>query len=721
MGASETLPDCRAYEQVSPVNKGGAAAYTEAQQMPVQVSSSGEAISYLSFQGFPGAVGNTALYAAHVSTRTPVGWTTTDWTPALPKPEPLKLVYIFSEDLSHAVLQIPFIPFAPGATPFANNLYLRNTASEYSLLNTVAPARSIEEICPENILTCWLLYDESTFAGASSDFTRVMFESNTQAPPEAPLTSRLYESFAGKVHLVGTLPDGTPAESSTAGAGSSIIYVSGAQEADRSVERAVSRDGSHVIFQAPSDEGLPAEAGQAGLTEVYDRIDGGETVEVSALAAEATPAVNKPAPATFQTASIDGSRVFFTSSGELTTQSNTGDANNSEDLYEYDVNSKHLTDLTIDLDPKDSATGAMVQGVVDASADGSYIYFVADGQLTEGRGVDGQPNLYMVHNGSKPVFIATLDGQGSCSVVFNATSDSCNWSAFPMLHEAYVTPDGKHMAFMSTKSLPSINFPGGYDNVDQETAKIDTEVYEYSAPAKAEGTGQLLCASCDPTGAPPVGNALIGGISGAGFAGGHVPLVGIGTPWYRTRALSDDGGRLFYTAPASLVAANASRRPANSVYTYERDGEGDCTRAGGCQNLISGPDIGAGDRFLGASASGDDVYFATSSRLVSADLDNLVDVYDARTDGGIPEHPVEARCESQCLQASLPQADQLVATSAIGPSGNVALPPSPPPRLPTHTKKCKKHFKLSHRKCVKIKSAKRRRAVARRSARRSVR
>jgi hypothetical protein len=579
-GTSESLPDCRAYEQVSPVDKGGAAAYPANTAPPVRVSSSGEAIAYLGFQAFPGAVGNTALYAGHVSKRTPTGWTTTDWTPALPKAEVLstyKVVYMFSEDLSQAVLQVPLTPLAPGAIPFANNLYLRDTAGRYSLLNRIVPARSVEEMCPPSLLTiCWFTDDESTYAGASSDFSHVLFESNTQAPIGAPLTSNLYESFIGKVQLVGVLPDGSPAQSSTAGAGSSIFYASGGQQSDRSVERAVSRDGSHVIFQAPSDEGLAAETGQANLTEVYDRIDGSKTVEISAAATEATPAVSNAKAATFQTASVDGSRVFFTSSAELTTQSNTGEANNSEDLYEYDLDSKHLTDLTVDLNPEDSTTGAMVQGVVDASADGSYIYFVADGQLTEDKGVDGKPNLYMVHNSGRPVFIATLDDGGPCSIGSGTASDSCNWSPFPVLHEAYVTPDGKHMAFMSTSQLSTVDFPGGYDNIDQETGKVDTEVYEYSAPGTAQGTGQLFCASCDPTGEPPVGSALIGGTSpnGALFEG-RVELSGIDTPWYRTRALSDDGSRLFYAAPASLAAEadNISLLPVNSVYEYERTGE----------------------------------------------------------------------------------------------------------------------------------------------------
>src|ERR1700687_1045532 len=135
---------------------------------------------------------------------------------------------------------------------------------------------------------------------------------------------------------------------------------------------------------------------------VYDRIGGSETVELSAPALGATPNVTTAEPATFWAASADGSRVFFTSSAELTTVSNTGTANGGEDLYEYDVKAQHLTDLTVDTNPEDTANGAMVRGVVGASSDGSYVYFVASGVLDAGNGVAGQPNLYVVHDGGKP-------------------------------------------------------------------------------------------------------------------------------------------------------------------------------------------------------------------------------------------------------------------------------------------------------------------------------
>ena len=69
-----------------------------------------------------------------------------------------------------------------------------------------------------------------------------------------------------------------------------------------------------------------------------------------------------------------------------------------------------LHDLTVD--DVDSA-GAGVLGLVTASEDGTYVYFVAEGELTSEKNaegeeaVTGQPNLYLTHAGVV-TFIATL-------------------------------------------------------------------------------------------------------------------------------------------------------------------------------------------------------------------------------------------------------------------------------------------------------------------------
>ena len=166
-----------------------------------------------------------------------------------------------------------------------------------------------------------------------------------------------------------------------------------------------------------------------------------------------------------------------------------------------------------------------------------------------------------------------------------------------------MTPDGRHLAFMSVERLT------GYENVDEATGEADHEVFEYSAE-----TGQLECASCDPSGARPRGNAFLGAKMSER----------VSTPFHQPRSLSDDGSRLFFTSPDPLVPGLSGG--SGKVFEYE----------GGAIQLISGTEGGGDSVFLDASASGDDVFFATRERLTPTDTDELVDVYDARVDGGIP-------------------------------------------------------------------------------------
>jgi WD40-like Beta Propeller Repeat len=697
-GASLSLPDCRAYEQVSPTEKGGFPATTMG-LTPVQVAPSGEGIAYLGNEAFPGALGNTALVAAHVSSHTETGWLTTEQTPPVPVAEVAKAYvvgYDFTEDLSETVLRVPLVALTADATPGVFNLFRRDPSGHYSLIDDAQPAVSAEEQCPPVLLSiCFFIANVTAYAGASEDLSHVLFESTAQLTPEAPgpEIGNLYENSEGHVRLVGIMPDGNPAIGSTAGGGSSFEYTSTEQDIEGRLEHSISSDGTRVVFQAAADGGEPDSA-QVGLPEVYDRIEGKETIELSAPAPGVTPA-NTPEPASFWTASSDGSKVFFTSTAALTKQSNTGSENNGADLYEYNVAKRTLVDLTVDTNPADAATGPMVQGVVDASSDGSYVYFVALGQMVQGEGVDGQPNLYVVHDGGSPTFIATLSSEGSCGFGGRHSADSCDWTPVPTNLEADVTPDGRHVAFMSTMSLPTANFPSGYNNVDQKTGEADSEVYEYSI-----STGDLVCVSCDPTGLQPNGNTLIGGIAQIRAASpGRFPYNGLSTPFRHMRALNDSGTRVFYDAPGPLG------HPYSQVYEYEQRGEGSCETADGCQYLVSTP-TSEPDFFLGTDTSGSNIFFATTSRLVTADKDNLRDVYDARVGGGFAAAVVPTDCENDCrTSSSLPAGTPPVLSGSADPSGNLTNPSTTTTKTISRAQKLAKALKSCRAKRNKHKRA----------------
>lgn len=689
-GPSAELPDCRAYEQVSPAEKGGLAALTLDQ--PVQATSGGDAVSYLNFFNAYAGSESASLANAYISRRTEHGWQTVSAAPPTPDATPPggdEVTYMFSEDLAQWVVDLPLQQLAEGAPTGVYNVFLNNGSGKYTWINNVMPEHLPPEGCPSFILVlCYQLTDRVVAAGASGDFHHLLVES-TAGLEGAPVGRQsLYESAeeGGQWHLslVGRLPDGNIAEESTAGSGSSVFYGTFSLLADNRIANAISQDGSRVVFQASSDEGeLPAETGQAGLPEVYERVNGTETLELSAPTPGATLFNPSAQPAEFWAASANGQRVFFTSKADLTSSSYTGTVLTPEeqvdrgDLYEYDLETKTLTDLSVDANlPADEELGADVQGVLGASNDGSYVYFVAKGQLVAGKGVDHADNLYMVHDGGAPVYITTLN-----------ENDVKDWYETGVELESYVTPDGKHVAFTSENSLASVNFPSGYDNVNEQTGNPEPEVYEYAAP-----TESLVCVSCNPLGSPPIGAGRLGN---AGR--GETPNAGgnDNSAFHHVRVVSDDGGRVFFSSRDPLVHSADGNTQAK-VYEYERQGEGSCETSGGCVYLLSSPNSPEEAFFMDADSTGENVFLATVSQLTSTDADHQYDVYDARVGGGLEAPATPSPCVSDCRETSTGLPSTPAALSGFaGPSGNLAPPPAAKAK---QRQKLRRALKACHRK-----------------------
>ncbi len=691
-GPSERLPDCRAYEQASPVEKGGLDAVSLEPVLPAQSSpcEGGEAcaIAFVNADAaFAGASGN-EFTNAYLAARGQEGWHTTALSPPTaqaPANSLPSVTYAFSNDLSRSVVRVPLQQLTENAPAGVYNLFARATDGSpvdpvgavgaagpagYSLVTASAPSKPPQAGCGG----CFEVEDVPMFAGASKDFSHIVFEANDSLVAGAPAgefegrhIENLYESVDEQVRLVGILPDGTiPPHGAAAGGGIEVT-----DEHTGELARAISEDGSHVLFEAEADGGAPDPA-QMGETELYDRIDGGSTVEVSAPAPGAEPPDCEteedncePQPAQFWTASADGSVLYFTSSAALTRDSYAG--TQGSDLYRYDLDTGALTNVVADADAAAGPAGASVLGVVGSSEDGAYVYFVADGELAAGA-QGGRPNLYVWHETAAGEgslrFIATLAAPDNAEqrniekeragAAFPYDSDVADWTSRPTESQTYVTPDGRHLAFMSVEPLT------GYDNRQlavQEGHEVevpDHEVFEYSAE-----TGELVCASCDPGGARPLGSAYIG----AGLTERS------STPFHQPRALSDDGSRLFFSSPDPLVPGVSGG--SDKVFEYED---------GGVQ-LISGAESGGEAMFLDASANGDDVFFATRERLAPSDTDELVDVYDARVDGGLPAPVSVPICQDGACREPAPTQEPLPAplSASFAGAGNIAAAPSTKP------------------------------------------
>ncbi len=612
------LPDNRVWEQVSPREKNGGdvegifgSERDTGSGTPFQVSPDGDSITYVSLAAFGDAQSDPRA-SQYLSTRGPDGWSTQDITPPMLSASygnsghgaPYKA---FSSDLSRGLLingdlkPIVNPPLALDAPAGYQNYYLHSFGSEsFEPLLTSTPSSEGPEVF------------SMAFEGATPDLSHVLFATDAALTPNTVDNGQqnVYEWANGLLEPVNVLPGGAPAPGAVAG--SVITNPSGGSFEGNMI----SDDGSRVFWSY--------------MDSLYVHKAGGSSVQI-----DASGVGGAGGGGFFRTASADGSRVFFTDSLRLTSDSTAHPSAGAggEDLYMFDVETDKLTDITVDGNPEDF-DGASVQGTLGASANGEYVYFVAKGALVSGA-VSGEDNLYVWHNGEIR-FIATLSRQdeaaeAGASQEFGLAND---WNPSLGRRTVRVSPSGEFVVFMSAASLKSSNFPGGYDNRDLASGGSDEEVYLYDA-----GSGSLVCVSCNPSGGRPIGPSNIP--AGTHSEGGGAATAGRSV--YQPRVLSEDGGRVFFETADALVPRDTNGQI--DVYEYE----------GGRDYLISGGKSNEESSFVDASANGSDVFFVTRQQLVSGDTDNLVDLYDAREGGGFPQASVPSSCGGEGCRPLLSQ------------------------------------------------------------------
>jgi hypothetical protein len=636
-GFGADLADCRAYELVSPLDKNNGDVFPLGRGAFFQAAADGEGFTYPSLTAF-GDPQSAPLASRYLARRGPEGWAGRSISPpreiTIPidggVPSLADAFKEFSPDLSQAwLLHESTNTLAPGAVAGYADLYRRdNLADSYEALTRATPPhREPRNYYPE-------------FQGTSADGSHALFRVADSLTANAPSLGAdktvLYEFTGGKLRLVSILPNGNAAtSSSSAGSANRFDHFSLGQ----SVYRAISADGSTIYWSSNAKEG-------ANGGKLYVRIGGAKTYPVSETASGD--------PAQFWTASADGSKAFFTSAPVL--------ADNPSDLYEYDLAAKASTLL---------AHG--VTSVIGAGEDGSRLYFVSTEALTgsgpNSQGAEpaaGKPNLYLREGGAL-AFVATVSETDAAGIVAGTFPPSPGY-AEPKFRVSRLTPDGRHLVFMSTAPLT------GYDNRDLATGKPVAEVYRYSA-----ADGSLECVSCNPTGVRARGRE----IAREYLAAARIPVWA--TQSYPSRVLSDDGSRLFFESFEALVPRDTDGR--GDVYEWEEAGSGDCSQAapefspaaGGCVSLISSGKSSSDSEFLDASPDGRDVFILTASGLLPQDY-GLIDVYDARAGGGFPPpQGPPAACEGEACQGlPSPPDDPTPASSSFQGAGNVAAKPSRP-------------------------------------------
>jgi hypothetical protein len=440
---------------------------------------------------------------------------------------------------------------------------------------------------PGGALTASPQESDLSLAGASSEMTQAVLSTcaaltadATEAPGVGgcdPSKPNLYRWSGGALTLVNLLPGDSQG---TPGA------ALGAQSG------AVSTDGTRVYF---------TEAGTLYLR------NGNQTVQVDESVGGG---------GAFQTATPDGAIAFFTK---------------AEHLYRYLASTGIATDLT---------PGGGVQGVLGASADGTYLYYLT------GAG------LFLDHNGT--------------TTKAAATADATNYP--PASGTARIAANG-NLAFLSTTTLTEVD-GGGF-----------SQVYLY-----APSTSTLTCASCNPSGARPIGPSSIPGA----VANGKLPGA---TRIYKPRVLSASGNRLFFDSADAIGGTDTNSD--QDVYQWEAQGTGSCNTPGGCVGLISSGRAEGGAVFLDASADGSDVFFVTDGSLVSTDP-GAADVYDARIGGGFPAPQAPIICTADACQVLPGEPDNPASgTGFYRPEGNPALV-YPKVKHPKPKKHKKHHHKKHH-------------------------
>jgi hypothetical protein len=738
LGLPFQLPDGRRWEMVSPLQKQGALLDSIFSEEMVQASADGNAFTDGSSAPTEAEPAGEGQFPNTFFGRGPGGWQSRVITP--PHIGRTELTgseeyLLFSEDLSKGAVKPegsfpPLSPEASEATPYLHTNYLNGNPGELCVTvnGCYQPLVTPANVPPgtkfgkegERPECAGGMCGGPSVIGASPDLKHVLLTSSVDLTSTPTEGQGMYEWSDGKLALVNLLPEGE--HNQHGGPVAENVALGNDNTLNSKNDRnAISSEGSRIVWNTTRNS--------KGHLYVRDTVKG-ETIRLDVFQAGVEQGPENESPQ-YEAASNDDSRIFFLDAERLTADSTA--KSGRPDLYEYNFNSSlgsRLTDLSVD--PSAPAAAHSVLGVSD---DGSYVYFSAAGVLAPGAvagecGIFNIPppgdtelcNLYVRHNGTT-TFIAGLSPE-----------DFPVWSPQLVNLPARVSSNGQWLAFMSSRNLT------GYDTTDAITEHLDEEVYLYNA-----ATDRLLCASCNPTGARPVGRELSGdqitGLEGFprydGVARNGMSIASNVPTWttkfYQSRYLSNSG-RLFFDSSDAIAPQDVNGT--EDVYEYEPAGVGDCgastttfsQRSGGCVALISSGESKEESAFLDASESGGDVFFLSEAKLASQDLDNAQDIYDARECSAssrcIAPAPVEPPpCDTgeSCKPAPSPQPEIFgaPASSTFSGTGNVVPSISRPvvkQKGLTGAQKLARALKACHKKRGKRRSTCQRQAKKRYAA-----
>lgn len=438
---------------------------------------------------------------------------------------------------------------------------------------------------PTNAIDFNLFY--STVQAVSPDFTKSLVVSNRALTPDAAENgANLYIADLGSddYTLVGSSPFSF-----------AFSQFVGANQQDHF--QASAPDFSWIVFDSvfPLLPGAPFNA--------YYRWSEEDGLEVVSVLPDGTPTSALHSPRQ-RFVSVDGSRIYFTSGG----------------LFEIGVpylrENGETKALSVSQIPGDPTTPQQGQ-VLGTSEDGRYAFFTdAGSKLTaDAPGTEGDLYRYDASDGSVEYLGTRLESGAPAAIrpLVLAVSDDGNTiylsSAFSggpprvwrngtvttipvrglVQSEVNASPNGRYLAWANPSGLGT---------------QLRGTLFLYDAVSD-----EIACASCLPDGSPGEGE----------LPEAKEIVVSNKLP----HAITDQG-QFFFTGVDRLVAADVNGY--EDVYMYE-DGK---------LSLVSPGKAPFDAIYADVSLDGRDVFFTTSQKLVGRDNDQVIDVYDARIDGGLP-------------------------------------------------------------------------------------
>lgn len=647
--AALLLPACMALELASPAGKGGQPVH------PPDTSASGDRVRFRTAAALGETPGPLSAADLYVASRGGAGWSTQSTSP------PVDIVTGW-EGNGKTLSYTPDFSrwFQIGATNSQfqvgiGQAFEGGLGGLYSPLSPVLKPLSGGE--KEYVRA-------SSFQGASADHTHLYFTpgpsgiktaSYRSGDPQPTPVSADHNTYIASLDANGRPALQLLAEDRSGknwggncGARLGGSYVSGIK-VDARNQGAVSVDGSRVYFSTRPSQPEGEACSTANKLRILERLESnqgpwiGELIESECERTEPTPCSGVNGDDFYQGASMDQSRVYFTTNRQLVNTdedgsssqcSTTGAAVAGCDLYLYDSSrpvGHKLVQVSAGETNAEHQKGKeadVYNDVTAISADGSHVYFVAKGVLTEEPNaslpaghrvaVKNQPNLYVWDAGTETTsFVGTLSTGDQFSGIQNNPGlwgGAGTWrnAAYPVPINGAggVAGDGHVLVFRSMASLTENDTDGG-----------KRDVFRFDAD-----TRQITCLSCvgvadsEPFDVSSRGSRTL---PGTDFA-------------EEGRWVSEDGESVLFGTAEPLVAGDVNGTPDNYLWR-----KGNLYRLPGLSVVDSS---GTQAEPATLSHDGDTVAFLTRSRLLPLDGDTTVDAYVARVGGGFAEAPPPIEC-----------------------------------------------------------------------------